>query len=72
MVENILIQLAIIVGIGLLLSAIVTFLKQPLIIGYIIAGIILGPSLFKYCNRQRSDCRFCRIGDYSFCCLLLA
>lgn len=46
MIENILIELAVLVGIGLLLSGVATLLKQPLTIGYIATGIILGPSLF--------------------------
>ena len=62
MVENILIQLAIIVGIGLLLSAIVTFLKQPLIIGYIIAGIILGPSLLNIVTANGPIAAFAELG----------
>ncbi len=45
MIENILIELAILVGIGLLLSGVAALLKQPLTIGYIATGIILGPSL---------------------------
>lgn len=45
MIENILMELAILVGVGLLLSGIAKLLKQPLTIGYIATGIILGPSL---------------------------
>lgn len=45
MIENILMELAILVGVGLLLSGVATLLKQPLTIGYIATGIILGPSL---------------------------
>ena len=62
MVENMLIQLAIIVGIGLLLSAIVTLLKQPLIIGYIIAGIILGPSLLNIVTADGPIAAFAELG----------
>ncbi len=39
------IQLGIILGIALVVSLIMKFLKQPLIIGYIITGIIVGPSV---------------------------
>lgn len=62
MVENILIQLAIVVGVGLLFSAIVTLLKQPLIIGYIIAGIILGPSLFNIIASEGPIAAFAELG----------
>lgn len=62
MVENILIQLAIIVGVGLLLSAIVTVLKQPLIIGYILAGVILGPSLLNVVTANGPVAAFAELG----------
>lgn len=62
MVENILIQLAIIVGVGLLFSAIVTFLKQPLIIGYILAGIVLGPSLLNVVTSDGPVTAFAGLG----------
>lgn len=45
MVENVLIELTILIGVGLLLCAIVTILRQPLTIGYVATGIILGPSV---------------------------
>jgi len=46
MVENIFIQLSLIVVIALVVSMIVRALRQPLIVGYILAGIILGSSFF--------------------------
>lgn len=57
-----LIQLAIIVGIGLLLSATVTLLKQPLIIGYILAGVILGPSLLNVVTTNGPVAAFAELG----------
>lgn len=46
MVENIFIQLSLIVVIALVVSIIARALRQPLIVGYIVAGIILGSSFF--------------------------
>lgn len=43
MVEEIFIQLAVILAVAFILSLVTRLLKQPLIIGYIIAGIILSP-----------------------------
>lgn len=45
MIETVLIQLAILIGVGLILSGLATLLKQPLTIGYIATGIFLGPSV---------------------------
>ncbi len=39
-------QLSIVLGIGALIAIIMKFLRQPLIIGYIITGIVVGPSVF--------------------------
>lgn len=62
MAENILIQLAIIVGVGLLFSAIITLIKQPLIIGYILAGILLGPSLLNIVTAEGPIAAFAELG----------
>lgn len=43
MVESIFIELGVITLIALLISSVMIKLRQPLIIGYIIAGILLGP-----------------------------
>ncbi|MEK6817196.1 MAG: cation:proton antiporter [Nanoarchaeota archaeon] len=48
MSEQIFLQLAIILGIAFLVSYIIRLLKQPLIIGYIIAGIIVSPFLISF------------------------
>lgn len=62
MSAEILSQLAIIVGVGLLLSAIVSLLKQPLIIGYIITGILLGPSLLNVVTPEGPIASFAQLG----------
>jgi len=48
MSEQIFFQLAIILVIAFLVSYIIRLLKQPLIIGYIIAGIIVSPFLISF------------------------
>ena len=48
MAEEIFFQLAAILVIAFLVSYIVRMLKQPLILGYIIAGIIVSPFLIKF------------------------
>src|SRR3989344_4203355 len=48
MAEQIFFQLAIILVIAFLVSYIIRLLKQPLIIGYIIAGIIVSPFLISF------------------------
>lgn len=45
MTETLLIELGIMIVVGLLVSGLAASLKQPLIIGYILAGIILGPNV---------------------------
>lgn len=62
MAEGILTQLAVIVGVGLILSALASLLRQPLIIGYIIAGIILGPSLFNVVTPEGPIASFAELG----------
>ncbi len=48
MSEQIFFQLAVILGIAFIISYIIRLLKQPLIIGYIIAGIIVSPFLILF------------------------
>ncbi|HZJ34683.1 MAG TPA: cation:proton antiporter [Candidatus Angelobacter sp.] len=62
MIENILIEIAVIVGVGLLLSGVASLLKQPLIIGYIAAGIILGPSFLNIVKSTDAIASFAQLG----------
>lgn len=48
MSEQIFFQLAVILGIAFIISYIIRLLKQPLIIGYIIAGIVVSPFLILF------------------------
>ncbi len=56
------IELAIAIGIAVILSFIMKALKQPLIIGYIITGIIVGPSLLSYVGTDSSLEIFASLG----------
>src|SRR5680860_217467 len=62
MIEDILIEIAVIVGVGLLLSGVASLLKQPLIIGYIAAGIILGPSFLNIVKSTDAIASFAQLG----------
>ena len=62
MIENILIELTILVGVGLILSGIATKLKQPLTIGYIATGIILGPGLINVLKTADFISTFAQLG----------
>ena len=52
--SNIFLELSIILAITLLISSILRLLKQPLIIGYIIAGIIAGPSFLNILKQNNT------------------
>ncbi|MBU0893833.1 MAG: cation:proton antiporter [Nanoarchaeota archaeon] len=47
-IEAIFIHLAIILGLAFLVSYLIKIFKQPIIIGYIIAGILISPFIFKF------------------------
>jgi Kef-type K+ transport system membrane component KefB/Trk K+ transport system NAD-binding subunit len=47
-VEQIFIQLAIILFVAFLVSYIVNFFKQPILVGYIIAGVLISPFIIKF------------------------
>jgi len=62
MTENILVELAIIMATGILIAGIISILKQPLIIGYIIAGIVLGPNVFNIVQTNDAISTFAQLG----------
>lgn len=62
MIENVIVELAIIIGFGLLLSGIMALFKQPLIIGYIAAGVILGPSFLNIVKADDAIASFAQLG----------
>lgn len=52
MVENIFLQISILLGITVGIAAIVRFLRQPLLIAYILAGLIAGPLLLNFIDQD--------------------
>lgn len=62
MQEQIFFQLALILGIAFIISYIVRLLKQPLIIGYIIAGVVVSPFLILVGATSEVIALFSKIG----------
>ncbi len=60
--EDIFSGLALIIVIGTLVSLLMRHLRQPLMIGYILTGIIVGPAVFHVLNSPRSLTVFGDIG----------
>ncbi len=55
-------QLSILIVIGGIVSILMKLLKQPLIIGYILTGIIIGPSVFGLIHEKEAFETFSQIG----------
>ena len=62
MIESIFIELGIIIIMAVVISAIMRLLKQPLIIGYIITGILVSPPFFNLIKSQISLSAFADMG----------
>ncbi len=62
MVESIFVELGIIVLVALAISGIMVVLKQPLIIGYIISGILLGPYFLNITKSTDAISTFSQMG----------
>lgn len=62
MEHNVFSELSIIIGVGALVSLIMRIIKQPLIIGYILTGIIVGPSVLHLIKDTESIHVFSEIG----------
>lgn len=62
MVQNIFFELSIVVAIATLLSIFMRIIKQPLIIGYIITGIVLGPFALNVVQPSDTLVAFSEIG----------
>ena len=59
---EIFIELSIIIGITVLIAGIMKLLKQPLIIGYILAGIIVSPYFLDVVSSTETMIVFSQIG----------
>ena len=62
MIENAFTQLGLVIVIAAVISGLMRILKQPLIIGYIIAGIIVGPLLFNITGETEITSTFAELG----------
>jgi len=62
MVQEIFINLSIILVVTLIVSLLMKFLKQPLIIGYILSGILVGPYIFNLITSESLFQIFSQIG----------
>lgn len=52
MIDNLFLQISIILGVTLAMSFFVRAIKQPLIIAYIVSGLLVGPMFFNLINSQ--------------------
>lgn len=59
---GIFIQISAILAIATLISGVMLYLKQPLIIGHIITGILVGPAIFNLVNSAQTPQVFTHIG----------
>ncbi len=55
-------ELAVLVGVVVIVTACMRLIKQPLIVGYIIAGILLSPSVFDLLQHTESVEMFAHVG----------
>jgi Kef-type K+ transport system membrane component KefB len=55
-------NIGIAIGVTVVVTYIVRLFKQPLIIGYILAGIILGPYIFNFLQHGEIFDTFSKIG----------
>ncbi len=62
MEQTLFIQLSLVLGLAAGISAIMKLLRQPLIMGYIITGVVAGPSLFNLIHNHSAFESFSEIG----------
>ncbi|MCA9485575.1 MAG: cation:proton antiporter, partial [Nanoarchaeota archaeon] len=62
MIENVFVELGVIVVIALVVSLVMRALKQPLIIGYILTGILVSPYFFDLVKSTESMQTFASMG----------
>ena len=59
---NIVVQISLILVLSTLIGAIFRFLRQPLLVGYIVTGIILGPSVLQFITNPHEIEVFSQLG----------
>ena len=62
MIESVFVQLGLVLIIALIVAAVMKMLKQPIIVGYIIAGILAGPLLFDITGHTEINSVFAELG----------
>src|SRR3989338_2545747 len=62
MIENIFIELSLIITLAVVISAIMRLFKQPLIIGYIITGVIASPYFLNLVKSKDEISTFAQLG----------
>jgi Kef-type K+ transport system membrane component KefB len=62
MTSNFFIELSIVIAIGAGISLVMRIIKQPLIIGYILTGLVVGPSFLNIVNNDQTINVFANIG----------
>ncbi|MFH0988235.1 MAG: cation:proton antiporter [Parcubacteria group bacterium] len=60
--SEVFLQLGLILGCALAISAVMKFLRQPLIIGYILTGLLVGPAVFGFIQKSEMLESFGHIG----------
>ena len=60
--SNIFAELSVVIVIGVVVSIILRLIRQPLIIGYIITGLIVGPSVMNLVSNDQTINVFASIG----------
>lgn len=59
---NIIVQISLILVLSTIIGAIFRFLKQPLLVGYIVTGIIIGPSVLQFLTNPHEIEIFSQLG----------
>lgn len=62
MVENVFVQMGLILGLAVVSGGIAQLLRQPLIVAFIVVGILLGPSVFGWVTHSSEIELFARLG----------
>ena len=62
MVENVFVQIGVILGLAVVSGGVAQLLRQPLIVAFIVVGILLGPSVFGWVTHSSEIELFARLG----------
>ena len=62
MQEDSFVQLSVVLGIAFLVTLVLRLLRQPMVIGYMIAGLILGPAFLNFVGEGSGLEFFSRLG----------